>query len=398
MTTDDARHPSVIARRRALRQGGRRRCCGLRSCRSAGARWRSRTRTSRRSARNWPCRAARCSIRRVWELGHLAWFQEWWVARNRQRERGVACDPDHARRRIDAARTPTTGSIRAGSRIARAGSLPLPPVGADPALAREHVRSARWRCWMRCPRTRATTRCTSSASSACTRQMHAEAACYMARTLGFSIPGDEAGRRGRHGAVARARAALAAGQHRPRLRLRQRAAGARGAAGRLQHRRRAGDLGALAHVHRGRRLRRPALVVRRGLALEAGRAPHAAAPAGWGRGGAAPERARGRCVVPLGRAPAADRGRVGVRRPHAARVRLGLGLGMDVLPRSSRIPASRRTRTATIRSRGSAAGACLRGACRATSPLLAHPRYRNFFEPHRRDIFAGFRSCAADHG
>jgi iron(II)-dependent oxidoreductase len=36
----------------------------------------------------------------------------------------------------------------------------------------------------------------------------------------------------------------------------------------------------------------------------------------------------------------------------------------------------------------------LRGACYATSPALAHPRYRNFFEPHRRDIFAGFRSCA----
>ena len=36
----------------------------------------------------------------------------------------------------------------------------------------------------------------------------------------------------------------------------------------------------------------------------------------------------------------------------------------------------------------------LRGACEATSPWLAHPRYRNFFEPHRSDIFAGFRSCA----
>lgn len=36
----------------------------------------------------------------------------------------------------------------------------------------------------------------------------------------------------------------------------------------------------------------------------------------------------------------------------------------------------------------------LRGACLATSPWLAHPRYRNFFEPHRADIFAGFRSCA----
>jgi len=36
----------------------------------------------------------------------------------------------------------------------------------------------------------------------------------------------------------------------------------------------------------------------------------------------------------------------------------------------------------------------LRGACAATSPTLAHPRYRNFFEPGRRDVFAGFRSCA----
>ena len=36
----------------------------------------------------------------------------------------------------------------------------------------------------------------------------------------------------------------------------------------------------------------------------------------------------------------------------------------------------------------------LRGASHATSPELAHVRYRNFFEPHRSDIFAGFRSCA----
>jgi EgtB-related family protein len=36
----------------------------------------------------------------------------------------------------------------------------------------------------------------------------------------------------------------------------------------------------------------------------------------------------------------------------------------------------------------------LRGACDATSRSLAHPKYRNFFEAHRRDVFAGFRSCA----
>lgn len=34
----------------------------------------------------------------------------------------------------------------------------------------------------------------------------------------------------------------------------------------------------------------------------------------------------------------------------------------------------------------------LRGASQATAPVLAHARYRNFFEPHRSDVFAGLRS------
>jgi iron(II)-dependent oxidoreductase len=37
----------------------------------------------------------------------------------------------------------------------------------------------------------------------------------------------------------------------------------------------------------------------------------------------------------------------------------------------------------------------LRGASPATSPWLAHARYRNFFEPHRADVPAGFRSVCA---
>ena len=36
----------------------------------------------------------------------------------------------------------------------------------------------------------------------------------------------------------------------------------------------------------------------------------------------------------------------------------------------------------------------LRGASFGTQPRLHHPRYRNFFTPDRNDIFAGFRSCA----
>lgn len=33
----------------------------------------------------------------LWELGHVGWFQEWWVGRNAQRAAGTACEPDHAR-------------------------------------------------------------------------------------------------------------------------------------------------------------------------------------------------------------------------------------------------------------------------------------------------------------
>lgn len=36
----------------------------------------------------------------------------------------------------------------------------------------------------------------------------------------------------------------------------------------------------------------------------------------------------------------------------------------------------------------------LRGASWATSPRLAHPRFRNFYLPSRHDPFCGFRSCA----
>ena len=33
----------------------------------------------------------------LWELGHVGWFQEWWIARNLQRAKGKRCEPDHAR-------------------------------------------------------------------------------------------------------------------------------------------------------------------------------------------------------------------------------------------------------------------------------------------------------------
>lgn len=36
----------------------------------------------------------------------------------------------------------------------------------------------------------------------------------------------------------------------------------------------------------------------------------------------------------------------------------------------------------------------LRGGSFVTNPLLRYAQYRNFYQPHRRDMFCGFRSCA----
>lgn len=37
----------------------------------------------------------------------------------------------------------------------------------------------------------------------------------------------------------------------------------------------------------------------------------------------------------------------------------------------------------------------MRGGSIATRRRMKHPKYRNFFEPHRDDVFVGFRSCTA---
>ena len=40
---------------------------------------------------------AACVNPPLWELGHVGWFQEWWIARNLQRSQGMRCDPEHTR-------------------------------------------------------------------------------------------------------------------------------------------------------------------------------------------------------------------------------------------------------------------------------------------------------------
>lgn len=63
----------------------------------------------------------------LWELGHVGWFQEWWVERNQQRHLGTACEPGHAR---PAPALANADALYNSSQVAHASrwQLPLPSV------------------------------------------------------------------------------------------------------------------------------------------------------------------------------------------------------------------------------------------------------------------------------
>ncbi len=71
----------------------------------------------------------------LWELGHIGWFQAWWLQRNPQRELGLRADPDAARLPAEPA---DAEALYHSSRVAHDSrwSLPLP----DAATTREHLR------------------------------------------------------------------------------------------------------------------------------------------------------------------------------------------------------------------------------------------------------------------
>ncbi|MCU0765541.1 MAG: SUMF1/EgtB/PvdO family nonheme iron enzyme, partial [Burkholderiaceae bacterium] len=68
----------------------------------------------------------------LWELGHIGWFQEYWLSRNPQRDRGIAADPDAAR--PDGVR-PGADALYHSSRVAHGErwSLALPDARATRA-------------------------------------------------------------------------------------------------------------------------------------------------------------------------------------------------------------------------------------------------------------------------
>ena len=72
----------------------------------------------------------------LWELGHIGWFADWWIARHPQRARGLAAEPDAPRLPArQAARGVDADALYDSSRVPHdtRWQLPLPDAQATRA-------------------------------------------------------------------------------------------------------------------------------------------------------------------------------------------------------------------------------------------------------------------------
>mgnify|MGYP000482028734 CR=1 FL=1 len=122
----------------------------------------------------------------LWELGHIGWFQSWWLTRNPARTQGVDADPDAPRRapaRDDADQLYNSSQVPHGSRW----QLPLPDAAATRADLQRQIDEtlallARW------PVASADDRPLYFFRLALLHEdMHHEAALYMAQALNVAI-------------------------------------------------------------------------------------------------------------------------------------------------------------------------------------------------------------------
>ncbi|MBU0752600.1 MAG: SUMF1/EgtB/PvdO family nonheme iron enzyme [Gammaproteobacteria bacterium] len=120
----------------------------------------------------------------LWEAGHVAWFQDFWIARNRQRERGLACDPDHAR---PDGRLPGADALYDSSHVAHASRwhIPLPALAATRAYLDASLAET-LQLLAHAPTTDAGLYF--FRLSLFHEDMHAEAATYMAQALDIALP------------------------------------------------------------------------------------------------------------------------------------------------------------------------------------------------------------------
>jgi ergothioneine biosynthesis protein EgtB len=330
----------------------------------------------------------------LWEWGHVAWFQEWWIARNAQRPRGVACDPDHARA---PSRMPEADAMYDSSRVAHARrwELALP----DELTTREWLAAT-------LADTLALLDALPEAATddelyffrlvAMHEEMHAEAAIYMAESLGIAVPAS----------VWRAAPPLPGDAATLKIPAQRFEAGWQGAGFAFDNELQplAIDLAAF-EIDTA-----PVSGARFQEFVDAGgyRTPRYWDDEGWrwlqAHGVPSREHAAPTAAAHLTAYEAQAWCRwAGRRLPTefewecAALTQPGFSWGQvwewtasTFAPYPGFVPHPYREYSApwfdTRRT--------LRGACLATAATLAHPRYRNFFEPQRADIFAGFRSCA----
>jgi len=119
-----------------------------------------------------------------WEAGHVGWFQDYWIARNRQRAQGIACDPDHER---PAGRLPQADALYDSSRVAHPTrwQLDLPDLAATRAYLAEGL-----------PETLSLLAAAPETDEALYffrlalfhEDMHGEAGIYMAQALDIPLP------------------------------------------------------------------------------------------------------------------------------------------------------------------------------------------------------------------
>jgi gamma-glutamyl hercynylcysteine S-oxide synthase len=332
----------------------------------------------------------------LWEIGHVAWFQEWWIGRNTLRSLGIACDPDGPR---SASWLPNADALYDSSRVGHATrwDLPLP----DARTTREYLAAT-------LGQTLATLDKLGPAASddelyffrlvALHEAMHAEAAVYMTHSLGVPLPHDASypvEPLGRRDPI-----------HIPAQRFKLGWSGA-GFAFDNEFRPMDVDLEAFEI---------DAQPVSWDRFLAFARADGYRRRDLWDAAGWAWLQEQG---IPDHEAHAAD--------PHGAATHL-TAYEADAWCRWARrkLPTEAQWECAALADPRFSWGQAwewtaspfepypgfvphpyrdysapwfgtrrvLRGACPATSPMLAHPRYRNFFEPQRNDILAGFRSCA----
>lgn len=345
-----------------------------------------------------------------WELGHVAWFQEWWIARNRQRTLGVRCDPDHARPPSLLAQADAWYD---SSRVAHRTrwELPLPDAaGARDYLARTLAQTLELLEGL--PPDAGDDALYFHRLVVLHEMMHAEASAYMGQGLGLPL-------RELQGA-----ASLPEGGELD-LPAQRFVLGSSGPGFSFDN-----ELCAHAVEVAATRIDAHAVSWARFLPfVEAGGYERmefwSDAGRAWLRGQAQ------RQPLVLRHGGAGWEQRVGASWQALDRTRAAVHLGAHEAEAWCRwagrsLPTEAQWECAALTLPGFAWGQVwewtasrfepypgfaahpyrdysapwfgsrrvLRGACAATAPGLARPRYRNFFEPQRRDIFAGFRSCS----